>query len=470
MVAVGLLKLLQFTYARAVSSADPLCFDNSDRTEAKCCGASGSADCKFQYGFSRSYCCSQKSSCYAWGVSIDGADLEVEIPALPWVGIFCQYLCQTKPTCKAWTMTLSDYPDESLRQRCFLKSRLWSTEEWQAPFKPGIVSGTRHCPSNQSELIASLYSYRTTNLMGYQGDNVVYPEKDPDTYVARAVEAVLRNGWVVVRGGLATEKHQVLRAAAQAVEDEIVGKDPQSIGNRSPRRYSYGSASQTRHQVHLHEWASLFDIPLITPVLRELFKDAYVVSGGGGDLVLGETDTLQWLHTDMSPVYSELYDGMHDTIPGVVANYVLTNVSCADGPMRLIANTQTLNFIAHGIYATSPQKENAMMDRLNLTRVLLCPLQPGDVTLRDYRLWHAGSANFGLKSRPFPNTEILATWMAEVMERTSGDLAPRPAIPDDVWSQLSPHAQRLSEKLRAPGPVNGTVAEGFAFPLIYGDP
>ena len=73
-----------------------------------------------------------------------------------------------------------------------------------------------------------------------------------------------------------------------------------ALGNRGPRRYSLGGASQTRHLMHVPPWPRLLDAEAIHAVLAEVYgSDGYAAAGGGGDFVLPFTDLYQSLHTDL---------------------------------------------------------------------------------------------------------------------------------------------------------------------------
>merc|ERR1719414_913238 len=94
----------------------------------------------------------------------------------------------------------------------------------------------------------------------------------------------------------------------------------------------------------------------------------------------------------------------------------------------------------------NPATESAMLESHSLTRVFVCPLRRGDAVLRDLRLWHAGSANLGPQARLSPNAEFLATWYADLTDGQEDHLAPRQSVPQEIWKQLSPHAQKITRR------------------------
>jgi len=160
--------------------------------------------------------------------------------------------------------------------------------------------------------------------------------------------------------------------------------------------------------VHLASWAQLLDIHQLVQVLENVFQGEYVAIGGGGDFVLGETDSHQRLHVDLQ--LEAMYDSR--SAAAVVANFVLSDISCHDGPVRLVPGTQNLPLASQlgkdWGYATHLQKESQILSEQNLTYIFACPLRPGDILLRDMRLWHGGSPNLGKGARYLPSAEFLS--------------------------------------------------------------
>ncbi|CAE8626382.1 unnamed protein product [Polarella glacialis] len=436
--------------------ADPSCFDGKGRTPEKCCGhVPHAGPCLWGNLLSDGYCCNLSSECFAWGVFIDGDDARDPMPAR--TGLECRHLCQAEPKCQAWSFVLATIPAEELRFSCWLKTRLWSSGE-ALRRQRGVVSGSRHCPGVHADTLHQLQALRTMDLRQEPDAAVVRPSLDPEGYAQRAAESILRRGWAVVRGALGAEEAEELMAASHRAMEDLLDRDPERVGNRGPRRYSLGSASKTHHMAHVPEWARLIDNPVITPILRLVFQDAgeqngtddYVAIGGGGDVVLGQTDSLQWqwLHVDL-PRW-EIYDRIHPP-PGIGVNFAVHDVSCQGGAMRLIPGTHVMPYLMHKM---APHTETAMLEEMGLSRVFACPLQRGDVLLRDLRLWHAGSANLETEVRHSPNAEFLAPWYAKLTKGTSDHLAPREAIPKNVWEGLSLHGQHVSMSARAEGDLD----------------
>lgn len=297
---------------------------------------------------------------------------------------------------------------------------------------------------------------RTVTLEQEPGGCIVRPSWDPSGYARRAAEALLQHGWAVVKGALPKEQADELFRASERALADFLEKDRHLVGNRGPRRYSMGSASKTHHMAHWPEWRYAIDNPIIVEVLKRIFAEdltdpdaqgEYVAIGGGGDLVLGDTDATQWLHVDL-PRW-EMYDQIHPP-PGVGVNFAVHDVSCDGGAMRLVPDTHTMPF---QMELLAPSTEGKILKDLGLYRVHVCPLEKGDVILRDLRLWHAGSPNMDQKVRHLPNSEYLAPWYADKTEGTGDHLAPRKSIPHEIWLQLSPYTQRMSSRAHAEEPL-----------------
>eukprot|EP00971_Amphidinium_carterae_P194258 3854633-Amphidinium_carterae.3 len=158
---------------------------------------------------------------------------------------------------------------------------------------------------------------------------------------------------------------------------------------------------------------------------------------------------------------------MYDKVfppPGVGVNFVLHDIACSGGPMRLIPGTHLMPFQLHEMAVAT---ESSILEHYDLHRVMVCPLKAGDALVRDLRLWHAGSANHGDSPRILPNTEYLAPWYADLTVGTEDHLAPRPSIPEEVWTRLSHDMQQASERVRAVTPLEtGTTCATNAAQLF----
>ena len=109
---------------------------------------------------------------------------------------------------------------------------------------------------------------------------------DPSTrgFAQRAKYLLGRDGFVVVRDVLDTERLEKLRRGCEIVIREMVGRDPHRLGNRGSHRYSFGQAPA--HFQRQDEWATMIDPPVLSEVLKAVFEtDDYVCVNGvvGGD-------------------------------------------------------------------------------------------------------------------------------------------------------------------------------------------
>lgn len=292
-------------------------------------------------------------------------------------------------------------------------------------------------------------------------------------YAAKVASTLRSEGWALLRRALGTEEAARLGAAAQTAAGELLRRDPPRLGNRGPRRYSFGGASSTHHMVHIQAWADLLDHPVLQPPLESAFGGQYVAVGGGGDFVLGATDTHQRLHVDLQ--LPEMYDRAFPPA-AVVANVAVSSVGCGDGPMRFVPRTQGLPLSAAEeasqgedlSKASSLEKEGVMMSRLGLAALAACPMEPGDVLLRDMRLWHGGMPNRNSSARLLPSAEFLAPWYAAFTEGTDDHFAPRPALPFEHWWQMSSRGREASRRIvSVPGPVLARFRADFALLLPY---
>ena len=262
--------------------------------------------------------------------------------------------------------------------------------------------------------------------------------------IDRAVQLFRRDGFVVVLDVLTAEQLDFLRAGCDREIRNILAKDRHRIGNRGSHRYSFGSASRSRHLIHLPEWAMLIDLPTTTPIVSAIFgADDYHLKGGGGDFCLPGSVRYQRLHADMgdrrshttrdgSVVQTGSFQdptGQHSIrdlpIPNVTCNFLTVDFTPLNGPTRQIPGTQNSR-------EPMPPRDDEP-EWMQLSTV--CPAPAGSVLIRDVRAWHGGTPNLSDEARAIPNVEFWAPWYREPK---------RPAMPLDVWKGLSDHAQRVS--------------------------
>ena len=301
---------------------------------------------------------------------------------------------------------------------------------------------------------------------GIRGLEILEPHE-----VNRAARIFFRDGFVVVRDlldadGLQRFREDSARALKQILEIPGVGGRKYMMESfRLPHRYSFGTSSASRQMLHDAGWASMIDLPTTTPILSRIFGTSeYWVNGAGGDVCLPGAIEYQALHADSGELESyqmpearlrqarqlgiELRrrEGSEEldhstwqliierTPPMVTINFLMTDLTWENGPIRQIPGTQ-------GRVATppSPAEEPEWM---RLSTLVGAPAGAG--VFRDNRAWHGATPNVGREIRAMPNVEYGAPWLDERWFA--------PSMPHDIWKSLSPHAQRVSRRIKtAPG-------------------
>lgn len=285
---------------------------------------------------------------------------------------------------------------------------------------------------------------------GIRGLEVLSPDE-----VERAASVFHRDGFVVVRDVLDADQLTRMRTATESVLRQILSVDPTaSVGGGAgglPHRYSFGGSSGSRHTLHLREWCELIDLPTTTPIIREIFggSDDYIVAGAGGEVVLPGAIEYQGLHSDN--VWAPLPDPtgqitMRDLpVPVLTINFTMCDLTAENGPIRQIPGT-------HRSRAPIPR----LADEPEWMRMsTVCPVPAGSAIFRDIRTWHGGTPNLSREVRSLPNIEYFAPWF-----RSQGLSR---CMPYGQWTQLSPHAQRISRFVTM-SPGEEVVGAGFFHP------
>ena len=308
------------------------------------------------------------------------------------------------------------------------------------------------------EVVALRDHLRAKN--GLHGLEIVGPDE-----VERAKRIFLRDGFVVVRDLLDPDALATMREASARVLRQILeipgvdGRKYMTESGRLPHRYSYGTASASRQLLHEPEWAAIVDLATTTPILTALFGgDDYWVIGAGGDLCLPGAIEYQTLHYDTRETFElspgrlaqaqrmgvELRqadggDGLTDrtrhliferTPPRVTINFLMSDMTFENGPIRQIPGTQTL--------AASPPTQAEEPEWMRLSTVVGAPAGAG--VFRDPRAWHGATPNLSREIRAMPNVEYTAPWVDAGQFETS--------IPHDIWAGLSDHAQRICARIK----------------------
>ncbi len=312
---------------------------------------------------------------------------------------------------------------------------------------------------------------------GIRGLEILGPHE-----IERAVQVFFRDGFVVVRDVLnAAELARFREASARVLKQILVipgvgGRKYLTESYRLPHRYSYGTASASRHLLHDLVWASMIDLPTTTPILARIFGGPeYKVLGAGGDLCLPGAIEYQALHSDgdrehfqLPPErieqarrlgvelrdddaaagqnYRMLQRMIERTPPVVTVNFLMTEMTFENGPIRQVPGSQ-----GRAGHPPSPANEPEWM---RLSTLVGAPA--GAAIFRDTRAWHGGTPNLSREIRAMPNVEYMAPWYQ--------DANFQPAMPYEIWETLSPHAQRISMFTRFP-PGVWPAGAGVMHPL-----
>merc|ERR1712079_401841 len=139
-------------------------------------------------------------------------------------------------------------------------------------------------------------------------------------------------------GASGKEDVKKLHEATSQVAAAMLEADSAKLGNRGPRRYSFGGASPSMHAMHSRPWPLLLESIASGPVaklLARIFPGGYLAAGGGGDFVLGHTDTYQTLHRDVGDVSSDAFHTL-ERPPAVSVSFILADLPCSQGPVRIV--------------------------------------------------------------------------------------------------------------------------------------
>jgi len=330
------------------------------------------------------------------------------------------------------------------------------------PFYDPDPRAPAHRTHDDPEVMALRDDLRRKN--GLRGVEILEPHE-----VERAARVFFRDGFVVVRDLLDPARLEAFRAASAATLKQILEipghgrRKYVTETGRLPHRYSYGTASASRQLLHEPVWAAMIDLPTTTPILERIFGgDDYHVIGAGGDLCLPGAVEYQALHADFQPDWvlpaervtaaerlgvkprRDAQTGELDhqsrqliferTPPHVTINFLMSDLTWENGPIRQIPGTQTR--------AQKPPKLADEPEWMRLSTLVGAPAGAG--VFRDNRAWHGATPNLSREIRAMPNVEYGAPWV---------DAAPfAGTLPHALWETLSPYAQRLSRAIKtAPG-------------------
>ena len=304
---------------------------------------------------------------------------------------------------------------------------------------------------------------RLRHANGIKGLEIVAPDE-----VERAARLFFRDGFVVVRDLLDAGQLDAFRDASARVLQQILdipgvdGRKYLTETSRLPHRYSYGTASASRHLLHEPVWASMVDLPTTTPILKRIFGgEEYWLFGAGGDLCLPGAIEYQTLHSDTRERFElpperlaqaerlgielrrDAEGALEDrtrsliferTPPRVTINFLMSDLTWENGPIRQIPGTQAR--------PGSPPPQSDEPEWMRLSTLVGAPAGAG--VFRDTRAWHGATPNVSREIRAMPNVEYAAPWFAASEFR--------PSMPHEIWATLSPHGQQIARQIKtAPG-------------------
>ena len=339
-----------------------------------------------------------------------------------------------------------------------------TTDDNGMPFVPALNSGqvdpraprARRYDDPDVQRLRKVFRQKN----GIQGLEIVEPHE-----VERAARIFFRDGFVVVNNLLDPERLAVWREASARVLRKILeikgegGRKYVTETGRLPHRYSYGTASASRELLHDPVWASMIDLPTTTPILTRIFGTAdYFVRGAGGDLCLPGAIEYQGLHADTRDTFqisparraqaerigirlnkipgTDELDAatvgliLERTPPHVTINFLMSDFTWENGPVRQIAGTQ-------GRVPKPPM----LADEPEWMRLsTLVGAKAGAGVFRDNRAWHGATPNLSKEIRAMPNVEYHAPWVDPANYWKS--------MPHEIWETLTPHAQKLCRYIK----------------------
>ena len=304
------------------------------------------------------------------------------------------------------------------------------------------------------EVVALREKLRHNN--GIRGLEICEPHE-----TKRIARIFRRDGFVVVRDILDEDQLARFREGCARVLRDILsipgfqGRKYITETGRLPHRYSYGTASSSRHMMHDPVWASMIDLPTMTPILIEIMgSEDYYVAGGGGDLCLPGAIEYQHLHSDgydrqengdvrldyarqagLVKIDSDLPFEQIDfrtrrlvmdrTPPSMTINFLMSDLTWENGPIRQIPGTHTA--------MQSPPSPGEEPDWMRWSTLAGAPAGSG--VFRDHRAWHSATPNLSREVRALPNLEFVPPWHDEKHFMKS--------MPYEIWETLTPHGKHI---------------------------
>jgi hypothetical protein len=240
------------------------------------------------------------------------------------------------------------------------------------------------------------------------------PDPAQPGFAQEAARRFYRDGLVVVQDVLSPDRLASVRRAAIHVVGEMVGLDPDRLGNRGSHRYSFARAPFQFGRAA--EWALLIDPPATTEVVEAVFgtPDARVAFLGG-DFVLPGCVQYQGLHHDMRDFLSPAGAGVRLQelpCPVLAVSYPMelkegspVGHTVFNGATRVVPGSQ------HWSAPIPPAGEEPAWMKLGVSG----PVPAGAAVFWDIRCWHAGTPNLSEEVRAIPGCGFAAPWLSSTV-------------------------------------------------------
>lgn len=312
--------------------------------------------------------------------------------------------------------------------------------------------GTATSPSLELELPAD--AFRLSNLPAGSASASNLGVEKFFAGPAAATQTFVSNGFVLMENAVDAEGCERVMRCCVRIAGEMLAIDSQRHGNRGEGRYSMGAAATSGQQLHHEEWAHLFS-DAVLDVLDGIYGvGGYVLSGGGGEIVLGRVDEYQDLHADVSRQPPSC-DTLHRP-PLTVVNFAVHPIAEDHGPTRIWPGRGRPRDTERPIRQEHEPKQ--------VFRSTLAPLPLGSCVVRDARIWHGGTPNRRAYARYLPNLEFFSNEFAAHVANDGGGRTTRPTMTPEVFQSLSLRARQVCKHLVSSVAVPRGVKSNFVRP------
>ena len=254
-------------------------------------------------------------------------------------------------------------------------------------------------------------------------------------WTAEARKSFNEHGFVVINNVLDSNQCSAVLTDCECAAKDIVG--PGRAGNRGYGRYSFGVASSSGAMLHCESFAQHLlngGCSKLQPLLVQIFEGGkeygFLCTGAGGDFVVGGTDTDQFLHAD---IQVQKKQDLWLAPPMVSINFAVQDISCLNGPMRIIPGTQ----LHRGdVPDQIPQQWQ---------RSCLSPVPAGAAIVRDVRVLHSGTRNVTETVRYLPSVELVSADFRSTDRRDCFPL--KRCLPIEQFQRMHPQIQKICAEI-----------------------